>query len=118
MTKEQFFAIDYEEFIDLVEAAADSIQHAGKDLHDVLGKLKTKIEMESFCARNAKDANEAGLVCAVNTDLAEEVAYDILSDLDERYRKEDGCGFNDDMVRREIDPIFVVADEERKEIAS
>ena len=118
MTKEQFFAIGYEEFIDLVEAAADSIQHGGKDLHDVLSKLKTKIEMESFCARNAKDANEAGRVCAVETDLAEEVAYDILSDLDEHYRKEDGCGFNDDMVRREIDPLFVVAEDEREEAVS
>ena len=118
MTKEQFFAIDYEGFIDLVEAAADSLQHTGEDLHDVLGRLKGRIEEESFCARNAKDANEVGLVCAVNADLAEEVAYDVLSDLNDHRCWESEYTYNDDMIRREIDPIFVVADEEREEVAS
>lgn len=118
MTKDQFFAIDYEGFIDLVETAADSLQHTGENLHNVLGRLKNWIEEESFCARNAKDANEAGLVCAVNADLAEEVAYDVLSDLNDHRCWESEYTYSDDMVRREIDPIFVVADEERDEEVS
>lgn len=113
MTKNQFFAIDYEGFIDLVESAAEDLKYGGKDLQTVLYKLKDRMDDEAFCVRNARDANEAGRLCAVNADLAEEVAYDILNELEEGRCWEGHCGFDDSMVRRQLDPIFVVAEEEQ-----
>ena len=118
MTKNQFFAIDYETFIDIVESAAAEMQYGGKDLRDAFYMLKDRIDEESFCARNAKSANEAGRLCAVNTIWAEDVAYSVLEDLED-HRCWEGCyGYDDDMVRRQLDPIFVVAEEEAEEAAS
>ena len=119
MTKDQFFAIEYEDFLGAMETAAECVINQTSDLENILWRAKDRFYELSFCARMPKDASEAGRVCVVDSDAAVELMYDILMELDE-CRERDGRAYYDDKhVRNAIDMLFAIPEEERdEEVAS
>lgn len=120
MGKDQFWAVEYEEFLAIMETAAEFVEQRIKNMYDTLAFVKNELEKQSFCVRPAKDVNEPNLVCIIDADYAEVVANNILQYLDSHRRWDGDSTYTKKFVRSEIEPEFAIKEEEKddEEVAS